>query len=78
MSVLANQLPTTFQVWQRRTLSSEVFRRGVEAIEWTAEERGLAGLSDLAGIAVGDVDGAILRGLGGDAYGRTSHVKSEA
>jgi 5-methylcytosine-specific restriction endonuclease McrBC regulatory subunit McrC len=42
--------PTTFQVWQRRTLGSEVFRRGVEAIEWTAEERGLAGLSDLAGL----------------------------
>lgn len=43
-------LPTTFQVWQRRSLRSKVFRRGVEAIEWTAEERGLAGLSDLQGL----------------------------
>lgn len=43
-------LPTTFQVWQRRTLRTDVFRRGVEAIEWTAEERGLAGLSDLQGL----------------------------
>ncbi len=43
-------LPTTFQVWQRRTLHTDVFRRGVEAIEWTAEERGLAGLSDLRGL----------------------------
>lgn len=42
--------PTAFQLWQRRTLSSEAFRHGVEAIEWTAEERGLAGLSDLAGL----------------------------
>jgi McrBC 5-methylcytosine restriction system component len=43
-------LSTTFQVWQRNTLRTEVFRRGVQAIEWTAEERGLAGLSDLQGL----------------------------
>ncbi len=43
-------ISTTFQMWYRRTLNSETFRRGVEAIEWTAEERGLAGLSDLAGL----------------------------
>jgi len=43
-------LPTTFQVWQRPSLRTEVFRRGVEAIEWTAEERGLAGMSDLQGL----------------------------
>ncbi|MDO8431751.1 MAG: hypothetical protein Q7S58_05000 [Candidatus Binatus sp.] len=43
-------LPTTFLLWQRSTLSTDVFRRGVEAIEWTAEERGLAGLSDLQGL----------------------------
>jgi McrBC 5-methylcytosine restriction system component len=43
-------LPTTFQIWQRKTLRTEVFRRGVQAIEWTAEERGLAGLSDLQGL----------------------------
>ena len=44
-------LSTTFQVWQRNTLRTEIFRRGVQAIEWTAEERGLAGLSDLQGLA---------------------------
>jgi hypothetical protein len=43
-------LPTTFQVWQRGTLRTDVFHRGVEAIEWTAEERGLAGTSDLQGL----------------------------
>jgi hypothetical protein len=43
-------LPITVQLWQRGTLKSEVFHRGVEAIGWTAEERGLAGLSDLQGI----------------------------
>ncbi len=43
-------LPTTFQIWQRKTLRTEVFRRGAQAIEWTAEERGLAGLSDLQGL----------------------------
>src|ERR1700730_3797105 len=42
--------PTAFQVWQRNTLRTGVFRRGVQAIEWTAEERGLAGLSDLQGL----------------------------
>lgn len=43
-------LPTTFEVWRRGTLRGDVFRRGVEAIEWTAEERGLAGMSDLQGL----------------------------
>jgi hypothetical protein len=43
-------LPATVQLWQRGTLKSEVLRRGIEAIEWTAEERGLAGLSDLEGL----------------------------
>ncbi len=43
-------LPTAFQVWQRGPVRTDVFRRGVEAIEWTAEERGLAGLSDLRGL----------------------------
>jgi hypothetical protein len=46
-------LPTTFQVWQRGTLRTDIFRRGVEAIEWTAEERGLAGTSDLQGLPWG-------------------------
>jgi 5-methylcytosine-specific restriction endonuclease McrBC regulatory subunit McrC len=43
-------LATTVRLWERGTLKSEAFRHGVEAIEWTAEERGLAGLSDLEGI----------------------------
>jgi 5-methylcytosine-specific restriction endonuclease McrBC regulatory subunit McrC len=42
--------PTVLQAWQRTALRTGVFRRGVEAIEWTAEERGLAGLSDLNGL----------------------------
>ncbi|MGH7931583.1 MAG: 5-methylcytosine restriction system specificity protein McrC [Candidatus Binataceae bacterium] len=43
-------LPTTFQVWQRGGLRTDAFHRGIEAIEWTAEERGLAGMSDLQGL----------------------------
>lgn len=42
--------PTTFEIWNRGTLHTDAFRRGIEAIEWTAEERGLAGLSDLSGL----------------------------
>jgi hypothetical protein len=42
--------PATFHLWRRAELKTEVFRQGVEAIEWTAEERGLAGLSDLQGL----------------------------
>lgn len=36
---------------QRQTISTRVFREGLQAIDWTAEERGLAGLSDLAGLS---------------------------
>jgi len=37
---------------QRRiSINNKVFRDGLQAIEWTAEERGLAGMSDLAGLA---------------------------
>ncbi len=43
-------LPTTFQAWQQSALRTDVFRRGLEAIEWTVQERGLAGLSDLEGL----------------------------
>jgi hypothetical protein len=42
--------PTTFQAWSRGNLRTEAFCRGIEAIEWTAEERGLAGLSDFQGL----------------------------
>jgi hypothetical protein len=36
--------------WLRRPLRSETFFEGLQAIDWTLEERGLAGLSDLEGI----------------------------
>jgi hypothetical protein len=36
--------------WLRRPLSAESFRDGMQAIDWTMEDRGLAGLSDLEGI----------------------------
>lgn len=41
---------STFDLWYRRPLTTNVFREGVQAIEWTVEDRGLAGLSDLEGI----------------------------
>jgi hypothetical protein len=37
--------------WMRAKLKSEVYSGGIEAIEWTAEERGLGGSSDLRGLA---------------------------
>jgi McrBC 5-methylcytosine restriction system component len=40
-------LPTAFQLWQRVTLKSEIFRKGVQAIESTVGERGR---NDLEGI----------------------------
>jgi 5-methylcytosine-specific restriction endonuclease McrBC regulatory subunit McrC len=40
----------TFQQWMQRPMRSTQFLDGLQAIEWTAEERGLAGLSDLEGI----------------------------
>jgi hypothetical protein len=36
--------------WQQRPLRNDAFREGLQAIEWTAEDRGLAGLGDLEGI----------------------------
>jgi hypothetical protein len=38
------------QAWMRRPLRTDVFTEGLHAIEWTVEDRGLAGLSDLEGI----------------------------
>jgi hypothetical protein len=38
------------QAWQQRPLRGDAFREGIQAIEWTAEDRGLAGLGDLEGI----------------------------
>lgn len=41
---------TTLNLWLRRPMRTEQFADGLQAIEWTIEERGLAGLSDLEGI----------------------------
>ena len=38
------------QTWLRRPLRSDVFADGMQAVDWTVEERGLAGISDLDGI----------------------------
>lgn len=37
--------------WAERTLVPRVFHEGIQAISWTVDERGLAGLSDLAGLS---------------------------
>ena len=42
--------PLRFQSWLRGPLKTEVFRDGLQAIEWTVEETGLAGLADLRGL----------------------------
>lgn len=36
--------------WEQRPLLTRVFREGLQAIDWTVDARGLAGLSDLAGL----------------------------
>jgi hypothetical protein len=45
-------VPSTMMLstWLQRPLRTEHFVDGIQAIEWTVEERGLAGLSDLEGI----------------------------
>jgi len=42
--------PLAITSWLRRPLRTEVFRDGLQAVEWTIEDRGLAGLSDLQGL----------------------------
>lgn len=42
--------PRSILEWQQRPLRSRHFTDGIQAIEWTAEDRGLAGVSDLEGI----------------------------
>jgi hypothetical protein len=37
--------------WQRSAMPSAAFRDGLQAIDWTVDERGLAGLTDLSGLA---------------------------
>ncbi|MBL3593048.1 MAG: hypothetical protein JMJ93_05995 [Synergistaceae bacterium] len=39
-----------FNRWSRIPLQSEVFRQGLQAMEWSVEQRGLAGLGELEGI----------------------------
>ncbi len=41
--------PREFDAWLRGSLKAEPFRDGLRAIEWTVDERGLAGLADLQG-----------------------------
>src|SRR5208283_3503293 len=38
------------EMWLRRPMRTEGFIDGLQAIDWTIEERGLAGLSDLEGL----------------------------
>ena len=42
--------PSTIASWLQRPLRVQHFRDGLQAIEWTVEDRGLAGVSDLEGI----------------------------
>lgn len=42
--------PMYFQMWLRGALRTDAFRDGLQAVEWTVEDRGLAGLSDLQGL----------------------------
>lgn len=37
--------------WQRQPTKARAFLEGIDAIDWTVDERGLAGLSDLAGLS---------------------------
>jgi hypothetical protein len=36
--------------WHRRTLQTKVFTEGIQAIDWTIEERGLAGVAEMSGL----------------------------
>lgn len=46
--------PPTLQLrqsWQQQPFKARAFIEGIDAIDWTLDERGLAGLSDLAGLS---------------------------
>lgn len=43
--------PVLRNTLRSQSISTRVFSEGLSAIEWTVEERGLAGLSDLSGLA---------------------------
>lgn len=36
--------------WLRGSINTEAFREGIQAVEWTVDDRGLAGLGDLQGL----------------------------
>jgi hypothetical protein len=42
--------PATVYAWLGGRLTTDSFRDGIQAIEWTVQDRGLAGLSDLEGL----------------------------
>src|SRR5207248_7083628 len=42
--------PREIDAWLRGSLKADVFRAGLEAVQWTVDDRGLAGLSDLQGL----------------------------
>jgi hypothetical protein len=42
--------PRDLQNWMQRPMRNDKFLDGLQAIEWTIEERGLAGMSDLQGL----------------------------
>ncbi len=42
--------PSMLGSWLHRRLSTDVFRDGITALEWTIDQRGLAGSSDLGGL----------------------------
>lgn len=67
----------SMQRWNNIPIRSEAFREGLQAIEWTIEDRGLAGLSNLQGLPwimpmelffeawVETIAGKIIRNIGG-------------
>jgi 5-methylcytosine-specific restriction endonuclease McrBC regulatory subunit McrC len=46
----AHPAPRQFEAWLRGPLRTDAFRNGLQAVEWTVDDRGLAGLSDLQGL----------------------------
>jgi hypothetical protein len=54
------------QSWQQGLLKQEVFLSGVQAIEWTIEGNGLAGLSHFQGLPWIMSIGGVLGSVGGD------------
>lgn len=67
----------SIQRWNNIPIRTEAFREGLKAIEWTIEERGLAGISNLQGLPwimpmeqffeawVETIAGQIIRNIGG-------------